>query len=107
LAAKIDGCNQFQVFRRIVLPLIRPVLAVCVVFTCLDNWNDLMGPLIYLLRNEDFTVAIGLANMVTRQDPHLNTLMAANLVMMIPPVILYFFAQDKLVGGIASVAIKG
>lgn len=107
LAATIDGCNQFQVFWYIVLPLIRPVLAVCVVFVFLGSWNDLLGPLVYLLRTEDFTLAIGLANMVSRQDPQLNILMAANLVMMIPPIILYFFAQDKLVGGIASVGLKG
>jgi multiple sugar transport system permease protein len=107
LAATIDGCNQFQVWWYIVLPMIRPVLAVCVVFVSLTTWNDLMGPLIYLLRNEDFTVAIGVANMVTRANPQLNILMAANLVMMIPPILLYFFAQDKLVGGIAASGLKG
>lgn len=107
LAATIDGCNQFQVFWHIVLPLIRPVLAVCIVFVFLDSWNDLLGPLIYLLRTEDFTLAIGMANLVSRQNPQLNILMAANLVMMIPPIVLYFFAQDKLIGGIASVGLKG
>ncbi|HWA18355.1 MAG TPA: carbohydrate ABC transporter permease [Devosia sp.] len=107
LAATIDGCNRFQVFWYIVLPMIRPVLAVCVVFVFLNSWNDLLGPLIYLLHTEDFTLAIGLSNMMSRQNPQLNILMAANLVMMIPPIILYFFAQDKLVGGIASVGLKG
>jgi multiple sugar transport system permease protein len=62
---------------------------------------------VYLLRTEDFTLAIGLSNMVSRLDPQLNILMAANLVMMIPPIVLYFFAQDKLIGGIASVGLKG
>jgi multiple sugar transport system permease protein len=107
LAATIDGCNRFQVFWYIVLPMIRPVLAVCVVFVFLSSWNDLLGPLIYLLRTEDFTLAIGLSNLISRQNPQLNILMAANLVMMIPPILLYFFAQDKLVGGIASVGLKG
>ena len=106
-AAKIDGCNQFQIWWHIVLPMIRPVLAVCVVFTALTTWNDLLGPLIYLLRTQDFTLAIGMANMVTRLDPQLNIIMAANLVMMVPPILLYFFAQDKLVGGIASAGLKG
>jgi ABC-type glycerol-3-phosphate transport system permease component len=48
-----------------------------------------------------------MANMVTRADPDLNLLMAANLVTMIPAVLLYFFAQEKLIGGIASVGLKG
>jgi ABC-type glycerol-3-phosphate transport system permease component len=107
LAARVDGCNHLQVFWHIVLPLCKPVLAVCVVFVFLGGWNDLLGPLIYLDSNERFTVAIGMANMVTRADPNLNLLMAANLIMMIPAVLLYFFAQDKLIGGIASVGLKG
>jgi ABC-type glycerol-3-phosphate transport system permease component len=93
-----------------VLPLSRPALAVCLVFLFLANWNDLLGPLIYLTRNQDFTVAIGMANFVSRNVGSvagLNLLMAANLVMMVPAVILYFVAQDKLVGGIASVGLKG
>jgi multiple sugar transport system permease protein len=106
-AARIDGCNHFQVFWHIVLPLCKPVLAVCVVFVFLGEWNDLLGPLIYLDNNEKFTVAIGMANLVTSGFPALNLLMAANLIMMIPAVVLYFFAQDKLIGGIASVGLKG
>jgi multiple sugar transport system permease protein len=106
-AARIDGCNHFQVFWHIVLPLCKPALAVCVVFVFLGEWNDLLGPLIYLDSNEKFTVAIGMANLVTSGEPALNLLMAANLIMMIPAIVLYFFAQDKLIGGIASVGLKG
>jgi multiple sugar transport system permease protein len=106
-AARVDGCNYFQVFWYIVLPLCKPVLAVCIVFVFLGEWNDLLGPLIYLDSNEKFTVAIGLANIVTRGDPATNLLMAANLIMMLPAIVLYFFAQDKLIGGIASVGLKG
>ncbi len=106
-AARIDGANHFQVFWHIVLPLCKPVLAVCVVFVFLGEWNDLLGPLIYLDSNEEFTVAIGMANLVTSGFPALNLLMAANLVMMLPAVLLYFFAQEKLIGGIASVGLKG
>jgi multiple sugar transport system permease protein len=106
-AARVDGCNYFQVFWHIVLPLCKPVLAVCVVFVFLGEWNDLLGPLIYLDSNEKFTVAIGMANIVTRGDPATNILMATTLIMMLPAVILYFFAQDKLIGGIASVGLKG
>ena len=73
----------------------------------LGGGNDLLGPLIYLDSNEKFTVAIGVANLVTSGDPSLNLLMAANLIMMLPAVLLYFFAQDKLIGGIASVGLKG
>jgi multiple sugar transport system permease protein len=106
-AARIDGCSWFQTYFRIILPLSKPVLTVVAVFVFLDEWNDLLGPLIYLDDGSKFTVAIGLANIATRADPSLNLVMAANLLIMIPPVLIYFFAQDKLIGGIASVGLKG
>jgi ABC-type glycerol-3-phosphate transport system permease component len=106
-AARIDGCNYFQIFWHIILPLCVPVLAVCTVFVFLGSWNDLLGPLIYLDSNSKFTVAIGMANFVTRANTAWNLLMAANIIMMLPVVVIYFFAQDKLIGGIASVGLKG
>lgn len=106
-AARIDGCNYWQIFWHIILPLSKPVLAVCVVFVFLGSWNDLLGPLIYLDDNRKFTVAVGLANFVTRTGTDWNLLMAANLIVMLPALIVYFFAQDKLIGGIASVGLKG
>jgi multiple sugar transport system permease protein len=77
------------------------------VFVFIGEWGDLLGPLIYLDSGEEFTVSIAMANLVTRQDPNLNLLMATNLILMIPAVVLYFFAQEKLIGGIASVGLKG
>ncbi|HET9222281.1 MAG TPA: carbohydrate ABC transporter permease [Roseiflexaceae bacterium] len=106
-SARIDGCNYFQIFWYIILPLSLPVLAVCVVFVFQGAWNDLLGPLIYLDRNNQFTLAVGLANMVTRNNRDWNLLMAANLITIIPMVVVYFFAQEKLIGGIASVGLKG
>jgi multiple sugar transport system permease protein len=106
-AARVDGLNTWQIFWRIILPLSTPALTVCAVFTFLWNWNNLLGPLIYLDSDEEFTVAIGLANLVTRAGTPWNLLMAANLISILPPVIVYFFVQKKLIGGIASVGLKG
>jgi multiple sugar transport system permease protein len=106
-AARVDGLNTWQIFWRIILPLSTPVLTVCAVFTFLGSWNNLLGPLIYLDNDEKFTVAIGLANLVTRADTPWNLTMAANLVTILPCVIVYFFVQKRLIGGIASVGLKG
>ncbi len=106
-AARVDGLNYWQIFWRIILPLSTPVLTVCAVFTFLGSWNNLLGPLIYLDDYDKFTVAIGLANLVTRADTPWNLTMAANLVTILPSVLLYFFLQKKLIGGIASVGLKG
>jgi multiple sugar transport system permease protein len=106
-AARVDGLNTWQIFWRIILPLSTPVLTVCAVFTFLWRWNDLLGPLIYLDDQTKFTVSLGLANLVTLADTPWNLTMAANLVSILPCVILYFFLQKKLIGGIASVGLKG
>ena len=106
-AARVDGLNYWQIFWRIVLPLSTPVLTVCAVFTFLSSWNNLLGPLIYLDSGEKFTVSMGLANLVTRADTPWNLTMAANLVAILPCVLLYFFLQKRLIGGIASVGLKG
>lgn len=106
-AARVDGCNWLQTYWYIILPLTKPVLTVVAIFVFLGGWNDLLGPLIYLDDGSKFTIAIGLANLATRANPSLNLVMAANLLIMIPPILIYFFAQDKLIGGIASVGLKG
>jgi len=106
-AARVDGLNTWQIFFRIILPLSTPVLTVCAVFTFLASWNNLLGPLIYLDDQSKFTVAIGLANLVARADTPWNLTMAANLISILPCVIVYFFVQKKLIGGIASVGLKG
>jgi multiple sugar transport system permease protein len=106
-AARMDGCNYLQIYWYIILPLCLPVLTVVVVFLFLGSWGDLLGPLIYLDNNKKFTVAIGLANFATRANPNNSQLMAANLIMMLPPMVIYFLAQDKLIGGISSVGLKG
>jgi multiple sugar transport system permease protein len=106
-AARLDGAGPFRIFWSIILPLSRPALAVCAVFTFLSTWNDLLGPVIYLNRNEQFTAAVGLAGFISTQNPEYNLLMAANLITIIPVLVLYFVAQKYLIGGIASIGIKG
>lgn len=107
-AARVDGLNYWQTFFYIILPLSIPAITVCVVFVFLGSWSDLLGPLLYLDTNSKFTVSIGLANMATRSGNSLwNLLMAGNLISIIPMVITYFLLQKQLIGGIASVGLKG
>lgn len=72
-------------------------------------WNDLMGPVIYLTTQAKYTLAIGLTTFYGQQ-PHStvwNLLMAASVMSVIPLIVIYYFAQDYLIGGIASVGLKG
>jgi multiple sugar transport system permease protein len=106
-AARLDGCGTFGLFYRVLLPLLRPPIVLIVVFTFLWVWNDFQKPLIYLNTYERLTVQIGLAFFRGQYSVEWHLLMAATLVTMLPCLIVYFLAQKHLVGGIASVGLKG
>jgi ABC-type glycerol-3-phosphate transport system permease component len=106
-AARIDGAGHWTIYSRIVLPLTAPALTVVALFTFLGVWNDFFGPLLYLQDQEKFTVAVALALERSRIGVEWNELMAANLIAIVPPLVLYFVAQKRLIGGIASVGLKG
>ncbi len=107
-AARIDGCSEFRVFWQIILPLSRPALAVVALFTFMGTWNDFLGPLIYLSDPHDFTLALGLQFF---QSQHGGTewhyLMAAGLLISLPIILLYFFAQRTFIEGISMTGVKG
>lgn len=106
-AAYIDGANRFDVFWRIILPLTRPALMLVIVFTFIDVWNDFLQPLIYLNDPDMFTVSLGLSFFQGARETNWNLLMAGSVLAMIPPLILFFFAQKQLIGGISVEGLKG
>ena len=105
-AARLDGAGRFRIFWSVILPLSKPALTTCAVLTFVGVWSDLLGPIIYLTDDSQFTLAVGLSNFVSTQSNQTNLLMAANLITIIPVAVLYFFAQKQLIGGIASVGLK-
>lgn len=106
-AAYIDGATRFGVFWRIILPLSRPALILVVVFTFVGTWNDFLQPLIYLNDPQLFTVSLGLSFFQGTRETNWNLLMAGSLMATIPPLLLFFFAQRQLIGGISIEGLKG
>jgi multiple sugar transport system permease protein len=107
-AARIDGCSEWDIFWRIILPLSRPALAVVALFHFLWAWNDFMGPLLYLTRKHTFTLALALQNYQTQHGGvQWHLLMAASVVVVLPIIVLFFFTQKTFIKGIATSGIKG
>ena len=106
-AARIDGCSEFAIFWRIVLPLSKPALIVVALFTFMGAWNDFLGPLVYLQRPEQYTLALGLRSFQQEYGTDWNLLMAASLVTMLPVLVLFFVAQRYFIRGIVFTGIKG
>lgn len=108
-AAKIDGCGHFMIFTRIMLPLLKPVLAVLVIFTFMSNWQDFFNPLIFINSIEKRTLALGLA-FVSTSSRHtisgLNFQMVLAVVMTVPCLVLFLFTQKTFLEGITFTGIK-
>ena len=106
-AAKIDGANEFQIYRYIMLPLSKPVLAAVALFTFMGNWNDFLGPLIYLNDKEMQTLALGLYGFLSRSGTAWGPLMAAATIMVSPVIVLFFLTQRTFIQGITLTGLKG
>lgn len=105
-AAKIDGCSNFGVFWRILLPLCKPALTTVTVFAFVYNWNDFLNPLIYLDSNNKKTLAIGLTNFVSLYGQDYHLLMAASLIITIPIALMFLVGQRYFIQGIATTGLK-
>jgi len=106
-AARIDGAGTWGILYRVVLPLCKPPLTIIFVYTFLWTWNEFMHPLIFLNSFELYPIQVGLAFFRGRYGVEWNLFMAATLVSILPILVLYFFTQKQLIGGIASVGLKG
>ena len=106
-AARIDGCSEWGIFWRIVLPLSRPALAVVALLTFMSSWNNFQGPLIFLQSPQQYTLALGLQTFQSQQNgTDWNLLMAASLLVMLPVLVLFIITQRFFVEGIATTGIK-
>ncbi len=106
-AARIDGAGTWSILYRIILPLCIPPLTIIMVYQFLWTWNDFLEPLIYIGDTSMYTLQLGLSMFRGLYTVEWHLLMAAALVSVLPQLIVYFFAQRKLIGGIASVGLKG
>ena len=106
-AARMDGCGELYIYWRIILPLSRPVLATVAIFTFLANWNDFIGPLLYLQSDSKKTIALGLATFLGLYSTNWELLMAAATAVTIPALILFLFCQRYFVEGVVLTGLQG
>jgi multiple sugar transport system permease protein len=106
-AARIDGASRLGILFKIVLPLSGPALATLAVIMFLWTWNDFLWPLITIYSESHMTLQLGLATFQGAHQTNTNLLMAANVMSMIPVLLLFFFAQRWFVRGIATTGLKG
>ena len=106
-AARIDGLTEYGIWFRIMLPLSKPALSTLTIFTFVSTWNDFLGPLIYLTRNELKTIQIGLRMFISQYSAEYGLIMAASVIALIPVLIVFLSLQKYFVQGVASTGLKG
>ncbi len=105
-AAALDGANRWQILRYVVLPALRPTLAVLALFAFLAEWNDLFKPLVFTTRPELQTVQLVLASFQEQYTADWSLLMAAVAIATLPAIALLVVAQNQLVKGLTTSGLK-
>ncbi|WP_168123849.1 carbohydrate ABC transporter permease [Paenibacillus sp. HB172176] len=106
-AAVLDGCNPFQIYWHIMLPLVRSALVAIVIIQLLWAWNELQWPLIINSSPEKLTLSAGLATLVSKFATNYPVLMAGAFMAVIPMIVLFFIFQKRFIEGVAFSAHKG
>ncbi|MEI6362619.1 MAG: carbohydrate ABC transporter permease [Actinomycetes bacterium] len=107
-AARVDGCSEWKVMTRVIVPMAKPGIAATSLFMFFFCWNDFYGPLLYTSENSDnWTVSLGLASFRSLYQVQWNLTMAATVLATIPLLILFFFAQKVFVEGVTLTGVKG
>lgn len=106
-AARIDGLSEYGIWARVMLPLSKPALSTLTIFTFVNTWNDFLGPLIYLTKNELKTIQIGLRMFISQYSAEYGLIMAASVIALIPVLVVFLSMQKYFVQGVASTGIKG
>ncbi|MAN24397.1 MAG: sugar ABC transporter permease [Gemmatimonadetes bacterium] len=106
-AARIDGCTDWQIFIRVMLPLIKPALATLAAFTFVAQWNDFIWPLIVLKNRDLYTLQLGLASLQGVFGVNWRYISAASIIALLPTIVFFLFTQRFFTKGITSGAVKG
>jgi multiple sugar transport system permease protein len=105
-AGRIDGCDEFNVFWRIVLPLALPGIATLIILTFMGTWNDFLWPRIVTSSEAFFTLPVGLAQLQMKNTSNVAQIMAGTVLTALPMIIVFLFMQRQFIEGMTAGALK-
>jgi arabinosaccharide transport system permease protein len=106
-AARVDGCSEYGIFARIILPLMKPAFAAMGIFVGMNSWNNFLWPMIVLSSREKLTLPIGLNALITPYGNNYDVLIAGAVFSVIPVVILFLLFQKYFIAGMTAGGVKG
>ena len=105
-AARLDGCNQWEIFSRVMLPLVKPSMFAVGITTVLFSWNELLWPLVVTQREASMPLSVGIATLAGQYTNNWAVMMAASIMAMAPIFILFFVMQKRVIEGLATSGMK-
>jgi arabinosaccharide transport system permease protein len=106
-AARIDGCKEFGIYFRIMIPLLKPAFGAMMILQAMNSWNSMVWPLIVLRTTEKLTLPIGLASLMTPYGNDYDMLFPGAVLSIIPIVIIFLANQKSFMSGLTAGGVKG
>lgn len=106
-SAVIDGCNSFQIFYKLLLPMIKPTIALLAIFTFIGSWGEFLWPSIVLTNEELFTLPVGINNLSSAFSADYRLIAAGSIASIIPIIIFFLSLQKYFIQGSSDGAVKG
>lgn len=105
-AARMDGCSEFGIYARIVLPLLKPALGTLGLITFIASWNNFIGPLIVMRSPEMYTLPLALRSLQSPVDTEWGALMTGSAIATVPLIVLFMISSRQLISGLTAGAVK-
>lgn len=101
-AARVDGASDYRIFFRIVVPMVKPALATLAIIFSLEQWNDLLWPLIVMRSEENYPLAVGITTLVGLYRPRWDLVIAVAVIAVVPIMILFFLLRKQFINGLGQ-----
>ena len=105
-AARMDGCGEFGLYARIVLPLLKPALGTLGLITFIGSWNNFMAPLVVMRSTETYTLPLALRSLQSPVNTEWGALMAGSAIATLPLIVLFIVSSRQLIAGLTAGAVK-
>jgi ABC-type glycerol-3-phosphate transport system permease component len=102
-AARVDGASEYAIFFRVILPMVKPALGTLAVLFALEQWNDLLWPLIVMRSEEHYPLSVGIASLTSQYRARWDLVMTASVLSVVPVVVLFFRMRNVFIHGLGHV----
>ncbi|MCR4707317.1 MAG: carbohydrate ABC transporter permease [Clostridiales bacterium] len=106
-AGRIDGCSDYGIFLRIMVPILIPAFGAMTILSCMNSWNNLLWPMIILQSEKMHTIPIGMGTTITPYGNAYDVLMPGAVMAVVPIIVIYLFCQKTFIAGMTAGSVKG